>query len=112
MSTIAANLQDIRRRISEALQGDSREVRIVAVSKSQPLAKLREAHAAGCRDVTRGVTRGQYDPVDAEVTEDFQALSSMVNGYFCHQIDESAGHWTDYESEFKVFPCVEWDVLG
>ena len=50
MGTIAANLQDIRRRISEALQGDRREVRIVAVSKSQPSGSIREAHAAGCGD--------------------------------------------------------------
>ena len=50
MSTIAANLQAVRRRISEALQGDSRGVTIVAVSKSQPPEKIREAHAAGCGD--------------------------------------------------------------
>ena len=48
MSTIAVNLQAIRRRISEALQGDSRDVTLLAVSKSQPAAKIREAHAAGC----------------------------------------------------------------
>jgi pyridoxal phosphate enzyme (YggS family) len=50
MSTIAANLQAIRRRISEALQGDSRTVTLIAVSKSQPPARLREAFAAGCRE--------------------------------------------------------------
>ena len=50
MSTIAANLQAVRRRISEALQGDRREVRLVAVSKSHPPESIREAHAAGCRD--------------------------------------------------------------
>jgi PLP dependent protein len=50
MSPIAANLQAIRRRISEALQGDSREVTLLAVSKSQPAEKIREAHAAGCRN--------------------------------------------------------------
>ena len=50
MSTIAANLQASRRRISEALQGDSRIVTLVAVSKSQPPERLREAWAAGCRD--------------------------------------------------------------
>ena len=50
MSTIAANLQAIRRRISEALQGDSREVTLVAVSKSQPAERIREAHALGCRN--------------------------------------------------------------
>lgn len=50
MSTIAANLQDVRRRISEALQGDRREVTLVAVSKTQSAEAIREAHAAGCRD--------------------------------------------------------------
>jgi hypothetical protein len=50
MSPIAANLQAIRRRISEALQGDSRAVSVVAVSKSQPVEAIREAHAAGCRE--------------------------------------------------------------
>ncbi|MGE5093542.1 MAG: YggS family pyridoxal phosphate-dependent enzyme [Betaproteobacteria bacterium] len=50
MSTIAANLQDVRRRISEALQGDRREVTLVAVSKTQSPEAIREAHAAGCRD--------------------------------------------------------------
>lgn len=50
MSPIAANLQAVRRRISEALQGDSRAVTLVAVSKAQPPASLREAFAAGCRD--------------------------------------------------------------
>lgn len=50
MSTIAANLQAVRRRISEALQGDSRAVTLVAVSKSQPPEKVREARAAGCLD--------------------------------------------------------------
>jgi pyridoxal phosphate enzyme (YggS family) len=50
MSTIAANLQAVRRRISEALQGDSRDVTLVAVSKAQTAESIREAHAAGCRD--------------------------------------------------------------
>lgn len=50
MSPIAANLQAVRRRISEALQGDSRAVTLVAVSKSQPPEAIRAAHAAGCRD--------------------------------------------------------------
>ena len=50
MSTIAANLQAIRRRISEALQGDSRAIGLVAVTKAQPAVAIREAHAAGCRD--------------------------------------------------------------
>jgi|SRR5215831_2627063 len=49
MSPIAANLQAVRRRIFEALQGDTREVTLVGVSKSQPPSSIREAHAAGCR---------------------------------------------------------------
>jgi pyridoxal phosphate enzyme (YggS family) len=50
MSTIAANLQAVRRRISEALQGDRREVTLVAVSKTQSPERIREAAACGCRD--------------------------------------------------------------
>ena len=50
MSPIAANLQAVRRRISEALQGDSRTVTLVAVSKAQPPESVRAAFAAGCRD--------------------------------------------------------------
>jgi pyridoxal phosphate enzyme (YggS family) len=50
MSPIAANLQAVRRRISETLQGDSRAVTVVAVSKSQGPEAIRQAHGAGCRD--------------------------------------------------------------
>jgi hypothetical protein len=50
MSPIDANLQAVRRRISEALQGDSRAITLVAVSKSQPPEAIRAAFAAGCRD--------------------------------------------------------------
>jgi pyridoxal phosphate enzyme (YggS family) len=50
MSPIAANLQGVRRRISEALQGDSREVRLVAVSKTRSPDMISQALAAGCRD--------------------------------------------------------------
>jgi pyridoxal phosphate enzyme (YggS family) len=64
MSTIAANLQDIRRRISEALQGDRREVRIVAVSKSQASSKIREAHAAGCGDFGENYVREAIAKID------------------------------------------------
>src|SRR4051794_29155193 len=64
MSTIAANLQDIRRRISEALQGDRRDVRIVAVSKSQPSDKIREAHAAGCGDFGENYVREAIAKID------------------------------------------------
>jgi PLP dependent protein len=50
MSTIAANLQAVRQRISEALQGDRRDVMLVAVSKTQPAQRIREAFDEGCRD--------------------------------------------------------------
>jgi pyridoxal phosphate enzyme (YggS family) len=50
MSPIAANLQAVRRRISETLQGDSRAVVVVAVSKSQGPEAIRAAHEAGVRD--------------------------------------------------------------
>jgi len=50
MSSIEANLQAVRRRISEALQGDRRDVTLVAVSKSQTPEAIRAAFAAGCRD--------------------------------------------------------------
>ncbi|MCW5593982.1 MAG: YggS family pyridoxal phosphate-dependent enzyme [Burkholderiales bacterium] len=50
MSPIAENLQEVGRRISEALQGDSRAVTLVAVSKTHPPEMVREAFAAGQRD--------------------------------------------------------------
>jgi PLP dependent protein len=50
MSPIAANLQSVRRRISEALQGDSRAVTLVAVSKTRSADDIRAALSAGCRD--------------------------------------------------------------
>ena len=49
MSPIAANLQAVRRRIFEALQGDTREVTLVGVAKGQPPSSIREAYTAGCR---------------------------------------------------------------
>ena len=65
MSTIAANLQAVRRRISEALQGDSRGVTVVAVSKSQPPGKIREAHAAGCGDFGENYVNEAIAKMDA-----------------------------------------------
>jgi hypothetical protein len=50
MSPIAVNLQAVRRRISSALQGDSRNVTLVTVSKSQPPEAIRAAFEAGCGD--------------------------------------------------------------
>jgi pyridoxal phosphate enzyme (YggS family) len=50
MPPIAANLQAVRRRISDALGGERREVTIVAVSKLKPAEAIRAAFDAGCRD--------------------------------------------------------------
>ena len=51
MSPIAANLQAIRRRISDAQQSASRNVTVVAVSKTRPPEAIREAFDAGCADI-------------------------------------------------------------
>jgi pyridoxal phosphate enzyme (YggS family) len=51
MSPIVVNLQAVRRRISAALQGDGREVTLVAVSKQRSPEDIRAALAAGCRDI-------------------------------------------------------------
>ena len=64
MSTIAANLQAVRRRISEALQGDSRAITLVAISKSQSAASIREAHDAGCRDFGENYVREAIAKID------------------------------------------------
>ena len=65
MSPIAANLQAVRRRISEALQGDSRAVRLVAVSKSQPPEAIRAAYEAGCRDFGESYVQEALAKMDA-----------------------------------------------
>ena len=51
MSPIAANLEALRRRISDALAGHRRDVTIVAVSKQKPPEAVRAAFEAGCRDL-------------------------------------------------------------
>jgi pyridoxal phosphate enzyme (YggS family) len=65
MSPIAANLQAMRRRISEELQGDSRSVTIVAVSKAQPGEAVREAFAAGQRDFGENYVQEALAKMDA-----------------------------------------------
>ena len=65
MSTIAANLQAIRRRISEALQGDSRRITVVAVSKQRPVDAIREAFDAGCRDFGENYVQEAVDKMAA-----------------------------------------------
>lgn len=51
MPSIAENLKAVRQRISGALQGKDREVRLVAVAKTRPPEAIREALAAGCPDI-------------------------------------------------------------
>lgn len=65
MSPIAANLQAVRRRISEALQGEAREVRVVAVSKQRSPEAIREALAAGCRDIGESYVQEALPKIDA-----------------------------------------------
>jgi len=65
MSPIAANLQAVRRRISETLQGDSRPITLVAVTKGQPLEAIRAAFAAGCRDFGESYVQEAVPKLDA-----------------------------------------------
>ena len=65
MSTIAANLQAIGRRISEALQGDSRSVTLVAVTKGQSPEAIREAFDAGCRHFGESYLQEALPKMDA-----------------------------------------------
>jgi pyridoxal phosphate enzyme (YggS family) len=65
MSPIAANLQAVRRRISETLQGDSRAVTVVAVSKSHGPEAVRMAYAAGARDFGESYVQEALPKADA-----------------------------------------------
>jgi pyridoxal phosphate enzyme (YggS family) len=65
MSPIAVNLQAVRRRISSALQGDSRNVTLVTVSKSQPPEAIREAFEAGARDFGESYVQEALAKIDA-----------------------------------------------
>jgi hypothetical protein len=65
MSPIEANLQAIKRRISELCQGDSRVVTLVAVSKLQPLQRIRDAWAAGQRDFGENYVQEAVAKMDA-----------------------------------------------
>src|SRR5436190_1685387 len=65
MSPIDANLQAVRRRISEALQGDRRGITLVAVSKSRGPDAIRAAFAAGCRDFGESYAQEALAKIDA-----------------------------------------------
>jgi len=46
---IAANLKDVQERVQQATTTNSNSVRLVAVSKTKPVALLQDAYDAGCR---------------------------------------------------------------
>lgn len=59
-------------------------------------------HAAGCADLRKAIYRGNPESCN----EDYDTFQSMVEDYYCHQIDESGGTWDEYAMDFHVFPCV------
>ena len=65
MSPIAANLQAVRRRISETLQGDSRAVTVVAVAKTHGPDAVRAAFAAGLRDFGESYVQEAVPKIEA-----------------------------------------------
>ena len=65
MSRIAENLQAVKSRILEALQGDSRAVTLVAVSKTRPAADVAEALAAGHRDFGENYVQEAVGKIEA-----------------------------------------------
>lgn len=65
-------------------------------------------HAEGCRDVQRSreYASREFD-TDRRKTYDVDDVREMVELFFCHQIEESDGHWTEYVDEFRIFPCAD-----
>ena len=54
MSTIAENIANVRMRIlraAHAVERDSRDITLMAVSKTRPASAIRQAHAAGVTDI-------------------------------------------------------------
>jgi hypothetical protein len=76
MSPIAANLQAVRRRISEQLQGDSRSVTLVAVCKGQPPEAIRAAYQAGLRDFGESYVQEALPKMDT--LRDVQAVWHFI----------------------------------
>jgi PLP dependent protein len=91
MATIAANLQDVRRRISEALQGDRREVTVVAVSKQRPPGAIREALAAGCRDFGESYVQEALSKVEA--LRDADIVWHFIGHLQTNKARDVAGHF-------------------
>jgi PLP dependent protein len=91
MSPIAANLQAVRRRISEALQGDSRAITLVAVSKSQPAEALRAAFAAGCRDFGESYVQEALPKITA--SRDLEATWHFIGHLQANKARDVAEHF-------------------
>jgi PLP dependent protein len=91
MSPIAANLQAIRRRISEALQGDSRAVRLVAVSKTQPAEAIGEAFDAGVRDFGENYVQDAVQKITA--LDDLGATWHFIGQLQANKAREVARHF-------------------
>ncbi len=100
MSPIAVNLQAIRRRISEALQGDSRDISLVAVSKSQPPEAVRAAFSSGQRDFGESYVQESVPKIaalrDLEATWHYighlqgnKARDVAVNFHWVHGVDRA-----------------------
>jgi pyridoxal phosphate enzyme (YggS family) len=88
MSPIAQNLQQLQGRISEALQGDSRAVTLVAVSKTHGPEMVREAWAAGQRDF--GENYVQEAIAKMEALADLQAVWHYIGGLQSNKAREVA----------------------
>jgi hypothetical protein len=88
MSPIAQNLQQLQRRISEALQGDSRAVTLVAVSKTHGPEMVREAWAAGQRDF--GENYVQEAIAKMEALADLQAVWHYIGALQSNKAREVA----------------------
>jgi PLP dependent protein len=102
MSPIAANLQAIRRRISEALQGDRRAVCLVAVSKSQPSEAIAEAFAAGVRDFGENYVQDALEKIAA--LDGLGATWHFIGHVQTNKAREIAGHfhWVHGVDRFRV----------
>ena len=68
MTTVIGNLQQVQSRISQALAAAGRSVdsvTLLAVSKTQPAAAVRDAHAAGQRDFGENYVQEALDKIHA-----------------------------------------------
>jgi pyridoxal phosphate enzyme (YggS family) len=91
MSPIAQNLQQMKRRISDALQGDSRAVTLVAVSKTHAPALVREAWEAGQRDFGENYVQEALPKMAA--LADLAAVWHFIGGLQSNKARDVAEHF-------------------